>query len=580
MNPGCDGRGAAGEPATGLRARIAVVRLLLLLAFGLLSIRLVGLAGDEGAAARARSAAQARAFVESVPPPGPILDAEGVALAVSVPSPSVWADPRGVPDKAEAARLLADVLDSPQTGIEERLSRPGSFVWIRRHVSAAVADRVRALGLHGVGVRREFLRAYPQGPLLGPTLGFAGTECQGLSGLERALLPGLAGAPSRSPALRDARGRLLADPDAPPREPAEGPAAILTIRGRIQRIAEEELAAAAGKHRPKGMVAIALDPATGEILALAVHPGIDPRRPMDGPGSAFVNPASGMTFEPGSVFKPFVAAAALDAGTVSPATRFFCHNGAWDTGRGRVLHDSHGRGGDDHLAVAEIIAKSSNIGIAQVGLTIPRQLPGALRRFGFGRRTDAGLPGEEAGKVPAGDRWGFFTMTSVPMGQEIAVTPLQLARGFACFANGGVLVAPRLVREIRGPDGRSVPWRPAEPPRRVIQEKTAREVAAMLEAVVTEGTGKKAAVPGVRVAGKTGTAQKAGPGGYSHTKFVASFCGFAPVEAPRLLVLVVADEPTSGYYGGEVSAPVVGRILERALPLTAPDLSLASTPAP
>ena len=549
------------------RGRLAAVRIAFLLFFGLLGYRLCMLAGDDGARARARAEAQTRSRVDVSAAPGAILARRLVPFALTVPSWSIYAEPRRVPDPEKAAIALGELLDRNPEEIESRLRSRRAFAWIQRHIGATTAQDVAALAIPGIGLREESVRVYPQGSLLGATVGFSGSETQGLAGLERSLGRSLSAKPAQDSVRRDARGRLLAVEGRDLLDPAEGASAILTIDGRIQAIAEEEVAAAAAKHNPKGAVAIVLEPASGEILAVAAWPPVDPSRPLDGPGNALANPAAVMTFEPGSVFKPFTAAAAIEDGRVTPDTVFDCNGGTWNTGRGRVLHDSHPRGGVDRLTVTDIISKSSNVGIAKVGLTLGgSRLPAWIRKFGFGTRTGAGLPGEEPGKVTAGREWGFFTMTSVPMGQEIAVTPLQLARGFACFANGGRLVDVRLVKELRAADGTALPL-PAIRAKRILSEATARKVTRMLVSVVEEGTGKSAAVPGVSVAGKTGTAQKAERGGYSHSKFIGTFCGFAPAEAPRLLVLVTLDEPKNGYYGGTVSAPAVGKILARALPL-------------
>jgi cell division protein FtsI (penicillin-binding protein 3) len=342
--------------------------------------------------------------------------------------------------------------------------------------------------------------------------------------------------------------------------------ATLTIDLLLQRIVEEALEEACAEHRPKWAVAVAMDPRTGEVLALANRPTYDPNHAGDAKADARINRVVTFPYEPGSTLKPFTCAYALDLGLVRPDTMIDCENGQWKHGP-RILHDH-----DTYakLSLADVIKKSSNIGAAKVGALIlgQKRLYECMKRWGFGERTGVDMPAEDPGLLFPLSRWTIYSETSVPMGHEISVTPLQLCAAMSAIANGGTLYKPFVVRRVASTDGAVVVDNGPEAVRRVINPKAAKEMTEILEGVVKEGTGKKAAVPGVRVAGKTGTSQKIDPKThqYTHEKYIASFVGFAPAEDPKLCIAVVLDEPQGGsYYGGAVAAPVVGKILQRGL---------------
>jgi len=534
----------------------------------------------------ARREAQSRGQVRVEPARGEILDAQGQVLAVSVPVESVWANPSGLKDPAAAARLLAgalglradDVLQkiSPHHGCPDRC--PGrkddrEFVWIKRKVPAREAEAVRALLADPVfrpdrkspeprlGLVMEYARRYPFGAVLGNTVGFVSENPSLHEGFERSMNSWLSGQPASAEITVDGCRRPLGLP------PGGTPGAdvILTIDLLFQKIVEDELDAACAEYRPKWAAAVAIDPQTGAILAVANRPSFDPNEPAKAPGEARLNRSVAAPYEPGSTLKPFLAAWAIDLGLATVRTKYDCENGIWKHGS-RILHDHHPYG---TLALADVIVVSSNIGAAKIGaLTLGKErLHEGLRRFGFGARTGVDLPAEDEGRLFPLERWTSFSVTSVPIGHEIAVTPLQLVTAMSAIANGGTLWRPYAVLRVQAPDGTVLAENGPSAARRVIREQTAREMVEVLKGVVEKGTGKKAQVPGVAVGGKTGTTQKVDPRTrqYTHEKFISSFVGFAPAEKPRACVAVVMDEPQGAYYGGAVAAPVVGRIFQRGL---------------
>lgn len=517
---------------------------------------------------------------------GMIMDCGGRQLAVSVPSGSVFANPRAVPSdlRDEVSRRLSELLDMPEGEVLESLSRvtrtdvaadgspvvrPNYFVWIRRQVPWDVASKVICEQLPGVGVRMEYRRVYPRGRTLAHLLGCVGTDGCGLEGIEEGYDYILGGRPGESRLLRDGLGRPLREPGATVRPVCDGRSLVLTVDSRVQHIVEEELASLAAQHRPESACAVVMEPYTGDILAMAVWPDFDPNSFSGVSREKRRNMAVIDCFEPGSTFKPFTVAAALERGLVTPETQFDCHQGSWRIGR-RVLHDAHPYG---VLSVRDIVVYSSNIGVSQVGMRLGRDaLYESLRAFGFGSPTGIGLPGESPGILRPPSQWNSLSLPSISMGQEVACTPLQLVAGFCVFANGGWYVRPRIVKAVMDSEGRRLLWSaPRSQPRRVISEETARLMREdLLAGVVERGTARQCAVPGYSMGGKTGTAQIAHPsgGGYEPGAYTGVFVGMAPVEAPRVVVGVVVRRPRgSTHYGGIVAAPAAARMIERILSL-------------
>ena len=509
-----------------------------------------------------------REYVKTVallPWRGTIYDRRGEELAASCPADSLYADPFRVGDASGTAGKLATALGLSRADLLGSLSRGSSFVWVKRLLSEEETRRVAALGLPGVGLVPENKRHYPNGPLGGQLLGFAGTDARGLEGVEKAYERELAGQPAAFSALRDARGRLLVPDEGQPSSRGRGNNLVLTIDKTIQYIAERELGGAIQKTHAKAGVAVVMDPRTGEILALANAPQFDPNLFLRSAPSSWRNRAVCDAFEPGSTFKVFLLAAALEEGLAKESDRFNCEEGAYRVG-GNTFHDVH-----EHavLTLPEVIKYSSNIGAAKLAERVGRaRLYDYICRFGFGQPTGIDLPGETAGILRPVSRWTEPDLYTHSFGQGISISAIQLAAAYATIANEGNLLRPYVVKEVVSPQGEVVKRNPPTPVRRVISAQTARRIRAILTGVCQEGgTGTAAALPGLSVAGKTGTAQKvdAASGRYQRGRYVASFVGFFPADAPRLLILVVLDEPGWPYYGGLMAGPVFKSIAEQTL---------------
>lgn len=502
--------------------------------------------------------------LELPPVRGAILDRHGRPLGVSIRLTSVFADPRHLKDPLTAARLLAPILKKSAAELATELNRKDrGFVWLARRISNQAAAQLRALRLSGIDLVMEPQRVYPQGLLASHLVGFAGLDTQGLEGIELACDRILRGEPGWRWLARDARRRPVGAWEGPFVAPRDGLELVLTIDTTLQFIAERALEQAYQKWRAKGASIIVMDPMTGEILALANRPTFDSNRFGQAPLEARRNRAVTDTFEPGSVFKIVTAAVALTKGAVRPEDRFYCENGEYWVA-GRLLHDYRPHG---WLTFREVIAQSSNIGTAKVAMLLgPGPIYEGMQAFGFGVPTGVGLPGEVGGKVKPPSQWSKPSITCIPIGQEVTVTAMQLAQALSVIANGGYLVKPWVIREIRHPSGAAVKSFKPTVVRRVIPGETVRQMQEILSAVVETGSGKLAAVPGFRAGGKTGTAQKVEPSGvYSGSRYTASFVGFVPAESPRLTILVTVDEPQPLHTGGVVSAPVFKQVATEAL---------------
>ena len=471
----------------------------------------------------------------------------------------------------EAARKASPVLGIPEAELRTLLGQERKrFVWVKRQVSAECAGQVKTLKIRGLCVKQEQTRRSARGLCVGQWLGFVGAEGRGLEGLERVEERRLRGTNGIARLEHDGRGKRIAqsaDPTVPPRH---GSNLHLTIDRRIQEIIEGELNKTFEEFTPVSVSAIVMEPSTGRILAMGSRPGLDvsAMRALnrDELLLRLRNHPIQSTYEYGSTFKPFIAAAAIELGLVTPESMIHCEDGRWIYRR-RRLHDHHPYG---RLSVTDVIVHSSNIGIAKVGVMLgPTRLRQYVLLYHFGRRYGVNFPAEEPGVVTSARKWNYFTTTSVPMGQEITGTPLQLVTAFSSLVNGGRLMQPYLVEAVADPNTGDLTRRSPLELRRVISEDTSAKMRKILAQVVQRGTAKVLRDAKYPIGGKTGTAQKSDPaGGYSHDKYIASFIGFAPVERPSICVLVLADEPTGGrYYGGQVAAPAVGRIIEKTLAL-------------
>src|SRR4051794_31920736 len=482
---------------------------------------------------------------------GTITDRNGVELAVSEDSVTVYADPHVVRDPGGTASRLAPFLGRSWQELDTKLSdRTKGFVYLARKLPLAKGTLVQKLRIPGLGTTEEPRRVYPQGSLAGQLLGTVGTDNVGLSGIELSLEKKLHGKDGKRRIVNDALGKPVSIVDSQRAQAGED--VQLTIDASIQQRVESILAGVGQAFSPKGATALVLDPRDGSILALANWPPVDPSKP--GTASYLTqNRAVQTIYEPGSTFKAFTVAGALEENLISPDTVFGLPVNLQVSDR--TITDAHIRG-PEALTVAQILAQSSNVGAVKIGQKLgPTRFDKWVRRFGFGASTGIDLPGEQAGIVLRPSHYSGSSIGNLPIGQGIAVTPIQMAAGYEAIANHGVIHRPHVIKGD-----------PA-PARRVISRKTSTQVSRMLEGVLAAGgTAQEAQVAGYTLAGKTGTAQKAIPGGYSKSDFIASFIGFAPARDPRLLVAVMVDTPRGNYYGGTVAAPVFQKIVSIALP--------------
>ena len=543
--------------------RLRVLSVVLLLWGAVIVGRLVSLQLVQGPKYRARAQRQQERRIELSGRRGPILDRQGRELAVSVEVSSVYAIGEEIEDAEGAAAALAPLVRSPRDKVFERLSQAKGFVWIARKVDPAVADQIRLAKLAGIHLVAEPRRFYPKGNLAGAVLGYVGLDDRGLSGLEYTYEKVIRGKPGEIVALTDARRSTYGEAETPGRPAQEGAALTVSLDSGMQFAAERELEATMAELDAKSGSIVLLDPWNGEILAMASAPGFDPNQYGRYPAESRRNRAIADAYEPGSTFKIVTGATALERGLVRLDEVIETGHGMIKIGKVTIREDKHHDYGS--LTLAGVFEHSSNIGIIRVGLRLgPERLFEGASAFGIGHPTGVDLAGEAGGIFRPLSRWSALSNASISMGQEIALTALQLARVAAVVANGGLLVQPRLVTAIRRPDGR-VEHPAAAPPVRVISEETARSLRGILAGVVERGTGSTAAIPGFTVAGKTGTAQKAGPGGYQAGRYVPNFVGFVPADNPRVVAVVVVEEPKGKYYSRDVAAPLFARVVTQAL---------------
>ncbi len=551
-----------------LKIRLAAIGIILVIAYSALGVQLVRIQLFDHEKYSKMAELQHNKRIELTAHRGPILDCKGRKLAESLVLYSVFADPSEVQDKARTAHLLAKTLRLDAPRVLKLLEKEKKFVWIKRKITEDEAAEIKKLNLQGVGCREETNRFYPNGMLCSQVVGFVDIDGKGLGGIELAFDNILSSEGGYRLLQRDACQRYLSTLEEKTQPPRHGDGVMLTIDAVIQTIVEDELRKAYETYKPISAIAVVMVPFTGEILAMANLPSYDPNFFWRYSSDEWRNRAVTDCYEPGSLLKPVIASGALEYGLAAPEDVFFCHNGVFKVGK-RTLHDVHEYG---RLTLAEILIKSSNIGMAKVGMLMGQEkLYHNLRKFGFGEKTNVELPGENSGMVRPLRAWSYYSVTSVPMGHEIAVTPLQILTAFCAIANGGELLRPRIVRAITESDGKKIKKEFTEPVkiRRAISSTVANDtMTPILSRAVKEGTGKKVDMPEYEVAGKTGTAQKVLPGGrgYTASKYISSFIGYAPANHPEICVLVMLDEPRSGaYYGGTVAAPSVREIIRRTL---------------
>ena len=532
--------------------RIRLVLAVLTLAFGGLLLRATWLQGVRAESLSRLGQTQHRETVALPPGRGTVYDRTGVELALGERATTVYANPKQIVNPRAAAVAVERTLGLEADRLYPLLAdRTRGFVYVERQANPAQAAALQRLKLSGFGFYPEERRSYPQRTVAAQVLGYVGIDGNGLSGLELGFDRDLAGHAGKETIVKDPGGRVI-DVEHVRRE-TPGRDVFLTLDHSIQANAEEVLRQTVSKWHAKSASAIVLDPRTGAILAMAVQPGYDANRFPSAPRDLQRNRTVTDTYEPGSTFKLITVAAALSERLVAPSTRFTLPYSLHVADR--VIHDAEERGIVNY-SVAQILAHSSNIGAIKLAELLGRtRLSEWIKRFGFGRTTGIDYPGESPGIVLPPEKWSGSTIGNVPIGQGIAVTPVQMAAAYAAIANGGVWSRPHLVDHVAG-GGRPSLYR-----RRLVSRRIADELMLMLKDVVAEGTGQYAAMPGYQVAGKTGTAQKPDSrGGYATDRYVASFVGIVPASSPRLVVLVTVDEPQGAIWGGVVAAPAFQQI--------------------
>ncbi len=528
----------------------------------LVLVRLWYLQVDQGDSFVEKAKNQHQGIIEIRADRGVISDRFGEKLAFSTPVESIAVFPSQIKNPEITVRLLSNVLRMDYRLLHRKL-KTRHFQFVKRLAEPGEAERVRDLNLIGIHFEKESKRYYPQGTVASHLLGAVGVDHHGLAGLEQTFDGPLQGQPGKRLVQYDARrsgyaGLTIEDP-------VPGAQLVLTIDQRIQMVAEVELARAVEETRASAGTIVIMDPNNGELLAVANWPTFNPNEPVRNRQDLKrrKNFAVSTLFEPGSSLKIVTIAAALEENLTTPDEVLDCEMGATYLGRRRIRdHKPFGE-----LTVSQILANSSNVGTVKLGLRLGDwTLHRYLVRFGFGQKTGLPLPGETAGLLRSVEDWQAGSMGSIPIGQEIGVTAVQMARAVSVVANGGWLVQPRIIDSMIHPDGQEERPEVAQR-RRVISQKTAATMRAMMESVVRDGTGRLAGTPGYRVAGKTGTAQKVDPdtGTYSKTAYVPSFVGFAPVNQPSIMVVIVLDSPIGEYYGGLVAAPVFPRVATQVL---------------
>lgn len=485
---------------------------------------------------------------------GVITDRNGAPLAASMPVDSLWVSPTELSQAPEQIPELAKALGLDPGALARQITRnvEKDFMYLRRHMNPADARAIADHNIAGVHLLREYRRYYPAGEVAGHVVGFTNVDDEGQEGLELEFEGLLRGRPGKKMVLRDRLGRVIEDVERI-EAPSPGRAVSASLDLRIQYLAYRELKAAVQQNRALSASAVVVDAETGEVLAMVNQPSYNPNDRTQYSPNRFRNRAITDLFEPGSSLKPLVVAAALESGQWQPDSRIDTSPGMIQVGN-KIIEDKHNLGLID---MTTMLARSSNVGATKVAMSLPsEQLWSVLSRFGLGKATASGFPGESAGLLSHYENWRPIAKATLAYGYGLSVTPLQLAQTYAVLAADGVMRPVSLIRVDAPPIGR-----------KILESENARAVVAMLEHVVApDGTGIRAAVPGYRVAGKTGTARKFDVGGYSEERYIAVFAGVAPASRPRLAVVVIVDEPRAGaYYGGDVAAPVFSRVVEGAM---------------
>jgi len=564
-----------------IKPRVYCVLVFFIAAFSVIAFRAFQLQVLEGDELKSRAARQHGGYVKVKSKRGGIYDRNNKELAISIDVDSIYAQPKSVRSRRRVSRTLAPITGISARGIEQRLGSGRGFVWLKRQIDLSKGEREKIAALKGVGVLKESRRYYPNKGLAANLIGFTGVDSNGLEGIEHSYNRYLVGTAERISGGRDARGRLILFGDTDKKVPVEGMSVELTIDKTIQYVTESALQKAIERTGAKGGTAVVLAPATGEVLAMATAPSFDPNKLHRYRPSLWRNRTVTDAFEPGSVMKVFLVSGAIEDGLVRPDDIFFCENGRYRVAD-RVLHDAEKNG---WLSVSNIIKYSSNIGASKIAEKMGEErLYHFYSAFGLGHKTGLDLPGETSGSLPELKKWSGVTLNTLAFGQGLSVSSIQLATALGAIANGGFLMRPYIVKEVRGVGGEAVKENNPVIVRRVISAETAKTISRMMVGVTSGGgTGTKAALAGFTVAGKTGTAQKPDfeKGGYKRGAYVSSFFGFLPAERPVLAIVVTLDEPKKGHYGGEVAAPVFKEIAGKSLAYLGitPNASIGARPS-
>ncbi len=551
------------DPGKYVRMRTTMVGVAIALGLVIIGVKAVHIQVFQGKWLSQKAASQYESSQVSQGKRGTIFDAKMRKLAVSIDVTSIGAQTGSVKDKGMTAVALAGALKMNIRTLRKKLAPDKTFVWIKRHVTPKETLAVRKLELAGIQFVDERSRFYPYKTLAAQVLGFSGIDGNGLEGIEYYFDKKLKGAEGRVTVIRDALGRGF-DSEQGRFSRTRGQNLVLTIDRRIQFITEKAIEEAVLKYSARSGLAVVMAPKTGAVLAMANYPLFNPNNYRKFKRGLWRNRSITDSFEPGSTMKIFSVAAAIEQGNHSATSIFYCENGNYRIGRNTV-HDTKKHG---WLTVQQIVKYSSNIGAVKIGEVIGSEaLDQTLRGFGFGSKTGIDCPGETTGSLAPFRKWTKIDAGTIAFGQGISVSALQLVSATAAIANDGVLMKPYLVQAVTDQNGRLLKSNSPRAIRRVVSTQTARTVARMMQTVVTEGgTGTNAALDGYTSGGKTGTAQKIGEDGrYAKGRYIASFVGFAPVENPKVAILVLVDEPKKFHYGGTVAAPAFKKIAHGTL---------------
>lgn len=550
------------------RWRVVIIAILIIALFAMVSLKALELQVLDRERAFQVARKQHHGTSTLLPRRGRIFDRNGKKLAVNVDVKSVYANPKEVVDPQKTAHILAEKLDVSEEKIHTRVASNKSFVWIKRLADSKAADELKESEVSGLGFIPEPKRIYPNGTLLGQVIGFTDIDSIGIEGIEYKYDSSLIGKTRKITLKRDARGqKILSDPNEIQeidKDESSGNDITLTIDSQIQHIVERELKEGIEEMGGEKGMAIMMNPETGEVLAMASYPFVDPNSYSEFPVENRRNLPVWYAYEPGSTMKVFLAASAIEDKKVNPNSQFNCENGRRKIGSA-VIKDIKPRG---TLTVSEIIKYSSNIGASKIGEMMGRDsYYKYLKKFGFGEKTGIGLPGESKGQLASPRKWGAIELATISFGQGVSVTALQLVTALSAIANGGYLMKPYIIEKIVDPEGHVLTENKPEVVTRVISYDTSDQMKKIMQSVVEDGTGKKAQIPGFSVAGKTGTAQIPNPqsGGYYSDRYIASFIGFTPVEDPEIVMAVIVEAPRKKTHGGSVAGPIFKQIAEKVL---------------